>query len=202
MPRVGQVRLTGIDRYLAPSEHVLYSCRRHPVVIFPVLALWLLAVVVGSIVGFLTSPNSGISFIDNVAGWIVAGITLYSIWSLLQWAFARYTVTDQRVLLVEGLVSRGVSAIPLSKVTDTTYHRSIFGRLLGYGDFMLDSPGEKPGLSTLTSLPRPDEMYRLIMSLVVKKEEMALPAPPPPHVPQPRDEDETGPMEKVTAAEP
>ena len=62
--------------------------------------------------------------------------------------------------------TRRVRAVPLSKITHTDYRRTLSGRLLGYGTISLDSAGSHDGLRELTSIPRPDEVYRLIMSLV------------------------------------
>ena len=53
-----------------------------------------------------------------------------------------------------------------TKITHTDYRRTLSGRLLGYGTISLDSAGSHDGLRELTSIPRPDEVYRLIMSLV------------------------------------
>ncbi|MCW3045381.1 MAG: hypothetical protein JWL57_3539, partial [Actinobacteria bacterium] len=39
-------------------------------------------------------------------------------------------------------------------------------RLLGYGTISLDSAGTHDGLRELTSIPKPDQVYRLVMSLV------------------------------------
>jgi hypothetical protein len=192
-----QARLTGVERYLAPTEHVLYICRRHPIVIAKPVGIWLLAMLVGAAVGFVTSPDSSGTLIDRIAGWAVIAVTFWAAWRLALWWVARYVLTDQRVLYVEGLVSRKVSAIPLAKVTDTTYRRTIPGRILGYGDLLLDSPGERPGLSVLTELPRPDELYRLVMSLVVRKDAgFEFPPAGPPPAPR-EDKDQTGPLPAV-----
>lgn len=192
-------RLRGVDKYLAPSEHVLHTCRRHWIVIFKPIALWVIVVSAGAIVGFVLSPEASNTWLDRILGIAALIMTLYAAWKVTDWSAAAYVVTDQRVLLLEGLISRNVSAIPLSKVTDTTFRRSILGRMLGYGDLMLDSPGEKPGLATLTVLPRPVELYRLIMSLVVNKDKGEEPLTSVP-LPEPSEpgEDETGPIPRVT----
>jgi uncharacterized membrane protein YdbT with pleckstrin-like domain len=160
-------------------------------------AIWLLVITIGGLVGLITSPESTSSLIDRIVGLAALMATFYAGWEVAQWIAAAYVITDSRVLEVEGLLVRKVSALPLARVTDSTFRRSVLGRILGYGDLMLDSPGEKPGLSTLTVLPRPVELYRMIMSLVVKddKEPAAVPLPPPP--PRP-DEDETGEIQKVS----
>jgi uncharacterized membrane protein YdbT with pleckstrin-like domain len=193
-------RLRGSDKYLAPSEHILHTTRRHWIVIVKPLAIWILVLVLGGMIGVATSPEQAATPLDRLAGIAAVVATIYAAWRFVEWTAAAYVVTSARVLEVEGVLSRNVSAVPLSKVTDTTFRRTALGRLLRYGDLMLDSPGEKPGLSTLTTLPRPVELYRLIMSLVVTKEEgpdeaKAVPPPPPRHRP---DEDETGPIERIS----
>lgn len=160
-------RPKGIDRYLSPAERVIHSCRRHAIVLVRPVMYWLGALVAGTAIGFLISPRTSDSLADSIAGWLVLAFSAYCLVKVVQWWMARYVITDQRVLLIEGVLNVKVSAIPLAKVTDTTFSRSMSGRIFGYGDLLLDSPGEQPGISTLTCLPRPDELYRLIASLVV-----------------------------------
>src|SRR5207302_3700840 len=82
-----------------------------------------------------------------------------------QWWMARFVFTDQRVLVIEGILSRRVNGLPLKSVMDTTYSRSIGGRLRGYGDLELNLSG-RPGLRKLTALPRPDAIYQLVLRLI------------------------------------
>jgi hypothetical protein len=188
-------KVNGTDRYLAPSERVIHSCRKHAIVIVKPIAVWLAALAIGSAIGFLVSPRTTNSLADIIAGWGVVVTTFYVIWKLFQWWVARYVITDQRVLFIEGILNVRVSAIPLQKVTDTTFSKTLAGRIFGYGDLMLDSPGEHGGLSMLVDLPRPDQMYRLITSLVVGRvwdrtqQPQRLPV-------DPREED-TGPLPRV-----
>jgi hypothetical protein len=189
-------RVAGFDRYLAANEKVRYSCRRHPIVLLKVILLWLVALIAGSFAGLVESPSDEDGLIDQVAGFIVLALTLYSAWKIAHWWWGRYVITDLRALFIEGIISRKVSSIPLEKVTDTTYARSVWGRLLGYGDLLLDTPGERPGLDTLLYLPNPDEVYRLIASLVVAR----VWEKPPEPAPYPRrslDEEDTGPIPRV-----
>lgn len=156
-----------ISRFLAPSERIIHHCRRHPIVVVKPILIWLTVLVAASVFGFLISPRVSDSLADAIAGWTVLLSTGWAGVKVIAWLKARYLITDQRVLLIEGILSVKVSAIPLEKVTDTTFSRSVWGRIFGYGDLLLDSPGEHPGLSTLTRLPHPEGLYRLITSLVV-----------------------------------
>ncbi|MGH2704535.1 MAG: PH domain-containing protein [Actinomycetota bacterium] len=143
-----------------------HLCRRHPIVVARPFVLWILAILAGAGAGLVLGPPATRSIVDRAAGVLVLVATLYTAWRAAQWWFARYVITDRRILLVEGIVSRTISAIPLSKITDTTFRRSPLGRMLRYGDLLLDAPGERPGLPRLTFLPKPDVAYRLIMGLV------------------------------------
>ena len=157
--------LAGIEKYLAHGERVIFVLRRHAVVLKYAIGIWLLAVAAGVGAGVLSGrwPHAGLG---AVGGWIVlagAGVLGWKTWA---WWVARYVITDERVLLIEGVLARRVRAVPLSKVTHTDFRRSLPGRILGYGTLSLDSPGSYNGLRELTSIPKPDELYRLIMSLV------------------------------------
>jgi hypothetical protein len=47
-------------------------------------------------------------------------------------------------------------------VTDLSYNRSPLGRLLGYGEFVLESAGQDQAMHRVPWLPSPDELYRRI----------------------------------------
>src|SRR5438445_5472228 len=48
-------------------------------------------------------------------------------WKIWWWRTARLVLTDRRLVLVEGIVSRRITALPLRSVLDTTYRQSIVG---------------------------------------------------------------------------
>lgn len=158
-------RVGGIERYLADGERVVFVLRRHVVELAPAVGMWLLALGLGVLAGFIDSAHPS-WHAGVIGGWVVlAGGAVLALRSWGWWQ-SLYVLTDRRVLLVEGVIGRRVRAVPLSKVTHTDYHRSFIGRILGYGALSLDSPGVASGLRELTNIPRPDEIYRLIMSLV------------------------------------
>jgi hypothetical protein len=63
-----------------------------------------------------------------------------------------------------------VSSVSLSRISETSFARTLPGRLLGYGDLKLDAPGEQLGLATLRYLPKPEALYRLVTSLIRSQE--------------------------------
>lgn len=154
-----------IYRYVGRQEKLHHICRQHWIVLSRPIEMWLAAVIVGVLVAFRGGPRVS-TMLDRFAGWLVLAATLYATWQVLEWWLARYVITNERVIFIQGIMTRKVSAVPLSKVTDTTFRRTPLGLLLNYGDLLLDAPGERPGLPTLTKLPDSEEVYRLMMTLI------------------------------------
>jgi hypothetical protein len=84
------------------------------------------------------------------------------VWRLLNWHHNWFVATDKRLLLRYGLVVHKVAMMPLLKVTDMSYVRSIPGQFLGYGKFVLESAGQDQAMREVKWVPQPDETYRAI----------------------------------------
>ena len=185
-------RLRGDDRYLAMDEQVVCRVRRHPALLVRPFAEALGAIVGAAFLGFLLSPAEGSDLLDTVLGLIAIGFMARFAWKGWEWSVARIVVTDRRLFEVSGIITRRVSSMPLAKVTDMTYHRSLMGRLLGYGALRVESPGQKQAVEQIAYLPRPDEFYRTVTSLV-----MARPTERPAVAEQVEEDESTGPLPRV-----
>lgn len=148
------------ERYFANGEQLLYACRRHPIVLEPALVVWFVS---GALLVFALAEGEGP--VTVIAFVVFAGGSLWLVGRFSQWWMRRYVLTNTRILLIEGVLSRRVRGVPLKLVIDTNYHRTLGGRLFGYGDLELNLSGQ-PGLRMLTMLPHPDVMYRWIVSLI------------------------------------
>lgn len=182
----------GVQRYLAPGEQIVHVCRRHPVVLAKPIALWLLTILGLGAVSFIITQGDPIPLVDTIALWVGVAVTLYLGVKFLQWWKDRYVMTDQRVLLIEGVFAIKVQSVSLSRVTETSFARGVWGRMLGYGDLKLDSAGEQLGLATLRYLPKPDALYRLVTSLLIQSRESQRSGPP-----ADPSEENTGPLPPV-----
>jgi len=49
--------------------------------------------------------------------------------------------------------------MPLAKVTDMSFQRPPMGRLLGYGEFIVESAGQNQALRIVDHLPYPEQLY-------------------------------------------
>lgn len=152
-----------VSRYLLGSEQRVFAVRRHWMALASTFALLLGFLVVGLLllVAFRHHPVA-----DSVAIFFLIFSALWFLWYVLDWYFEQLVVTNRRVLLVSGVLNRKVGVMPLIKVTDLTFQQSLWGRLVGYGTFIVESAGQDQALSRIAFVPRPLHRYRQISALL------------------------------------
>ncbi|WP_300010054.1 PH domain-containing protein [Pseudonocardia sp.] len=152
-----------IDEYLLPTERRVIRVRQHWAVMVRHLtetALFLLLVVVAQ--AYL--PTSVL--VDNVAFYLgLVAVLRFTVLTILWW-IERIVITDKRVMLAEGIITHNVGMMPLSKVTDLTFRRSLGGRMFGYGTLIVESAGQIQALNKISYMPRPEEIYEALSELV------------------------------------
>lgn len=154
------------SRYLAADEKIVVEVRRHFIILAGPFLSTLVAITIAAMIGWATSPSSGSEMVDLAAGLFALVFAARLGWRTWQWYVDRIVVTDQRIFEVSGILTRKVASMPLTRVTDMTYRRSLLGRMLGYGDLIVESAGQDQALSHIERLPHPDDFYRTITSLV------------------------------------
>jgi uncharacterized membrane protein YdbT with pleckstrin-like domain len=100
-------------------------------------------------------------FDDGPAGQAIVLLTLLALvvlgggWWLAwaNWQASVMTVTDQRVIVEEGIIVRTSKVIPLDRVQDVSSKQNVFGRLLDYGNVEIESAGTTPELFTYVAHP-------------------------------------------------
>ena len=163
-------------RFLLPSERLVIEVRRHWATL-AVDTIQSLGLLVLGILLFRISGGGG--FLRTLAVYFIVFVVLRWAWIMGDWYFEKFIVTDKRVLLINGIVSRKVAIMPLVKVTDLTYNRSATGLLLGYGEFVVESAGQDQALSRINFMPKPEKLYIQISELLFggDKGAPALPSP-------------------------
>ncbi|CAN5612561.1 hypothetical protein BH24ACT26_BH24ACT26_05220 [soil metagenome] len=183
------------SRYLGEGEFTVLEVRHHPAALLRPLLETAGVVAVALLLGSLLSPDRGDDVIDSVLGWIAAAFVLRLSWKVLEWRLYRVVVTDQRMFEVSGILTRKVASMPLAKLTDLTYTRSLLGRVLHYGDLVVETAGQQQALTHIAFLPHPDDFYKRLTSLVMVRFPDYGPQPEA-DVMEPDDED-TGPLPRV-----
>jgi len=154
-------------RYLTPGERLIYASRRHTVVLANSFAVFVASLVLGIVAVAESHRWTGwpAAHLGQVGAGIAVLGSLFFAWRAGHWALTRYVITNERILLIEGLIARRITALPLRLVIDTTYRRTIVGRVLGYCNLELNLSGH-PGLRSLTRVPNADRVYALILRLL------------------------------------
>ncbi|MEV6526805.1 PH domain-containing protein [Longispora sp. NPDC051575] len=147
-----------VSRYLFPTERYRGEWRRHWIHLVPELGIGVGATfVMGYASGLLAKHQQG-----GVTGVVVAlwiAVLVWVGWKHLDWYFDRFILTNKRVMVVSGIVTRKVAMMPLARVTDMKYEQSPVGRMLNYGTFVLESAGQEQALREVKHLPNPNELY-------------------------------------------
>ncbi|MFN2488195.1 MAG: PH domain-containing protein [Actinomycetota bacterium] len=183
------------SRYIGDSESIVLEVRRHYAVLLRPCLETVGVAVAASALGSLLSPLRGDDIIDTVLGLVTILFVLRLLWKGLQWLEDRVVVTDQRMFEVSGILTRKVASMPLAKLTDLTYRRSVLGRVFGYGDLVVETPGQRQALTHIDFLPRPDEFYRQLTQLVMFRNPDAGPQPDADVLDV--DDEDTGPLPRV-----
>jgi uncharacterized membrane protein YdbT with pleckstrin-like domain len=157
--------VTDLRKYLIAAETPVVVTRRHWASAIKAVLGGLLVLLLGLLVlGYGGDSQSvswtGVLLILAALGWFA--------WTWGQWYQERFVITDRRVLLVYGILTRRVGVLPLSKVTDLTYERTIGGRLLGYGAFVVESAGQRQAFNRIDYLPTPDRLYHEVSVLLFR----------------------------------
>lgn len=153
-----------LDRYVLGDEHVVVAIRHHwGRMIEPVLTT-LAGLLVASWLSTHTPP--GASALPLVAWWLWFALVLRLLWKSLEWRNEWFVATDKRLLMTYGLITHKVAMMPLRKVTDMNYARSPLGRVLGYGQFIMESAGQDQAMREINWVPEPDDTYRRICDTI------------------------------------
>jgi uncharacterized membrane protein YdbT with pleckstrin-like domain len=132
------------DGLLVEGEQVV--AHKHPhwrMVVVPVLVL---LIVVG-VTSFLAAAVSG----QTWAPWAwlglgVAGLALvarFTVYPVLRWRTTHFVVTDRRVLVREGVLTRHGMDIPLHRISSVQFRQSLLERMLGSGTLVIESDSDE-----------------------------------------------------------
>jgi membrane protein YdbS with pleckstrin-like domain len=148
-------------KLLNEGEQVILDLHPHWWYLTPPVA----AVVVALVATIVVSTGTGLSWL----AYILAGLLLLSVlWLLLRyarWATTSLVLTNHRLVHRSGILAKNGREIPLDHINDISYRQRIFERMIGAGDVVIESAGER-GQEVFADLPKPgriqNEIYRQI----------------------------------------
>lgn len=112
---------------------------------------------------------------------IVLAVVGAGIWFIVRpvvsWATTRYVLTTHRLITRRGLVAKSGIEIPLERITNVNFSQTMFERMLGAGDLLVESAGTG-GQSAFSNIPHPDAFATLLYK-VREERSVALQGRPP-----------------------
>jgi len=174
----------GIQSTLAEGEHVVLNLRTHVKALFGAIALFVVLLAAAVALVVLVPAGSARGWI-LLAGGVVLLVVLVG-WVLLpflRWVTSRYTVTNRRLITRSGILTRTGRDIPLYRINDVSYEKSLTDRLLGCGTLVISDATDKAGV-TLHDVPRVEQVQVVLHDLLFSADDGSDDGEHPPREPR------------------
>jgi uncharacterized membrane protein YdbT with pleckstrin-like domain len=169
------------ERLLSEDEELIYDLRPHWwTLVVPAVVTVLVTVAVGfawavTPAGSLQAPAR---LVVAVAGVLLLALLVAG--RVLRWMTTHFVLTTERLIFRSGVVAKFGREIPLERINDVTFTQSLFERLIGIGDLLIESAGEQ-GQSTFSDIRDPEavqlQIYRQMEANGRRRGGYAAPAP-------------------------
>jgi uncharacterized membrane protein YdbT with pleckstrin-like domain len=172
-----------VDRNLVPGETLLYRTRHHWLVLLgpgfvgllllvPGVALLVEAIATGDSAGLVVGSTTISPRVMAVAGAVLlATAIMIFIYGVAKRNATEMAVTNRRVLIKTGMISRRTLDLMLSRVESIGVEESAAGRVLGYGSVIVRGTGGTP--EPFLMIAHPQEFRRAV------QEQIGTPQAPP-----------------------
>lgn len=144
-------------KLLNEGEDVVLDLRPHWwMLVKPVLAL------AASLVVLFGAANAVDNDLPTYVGlFLVLVAALWLVARYLVWVTTNFVVTTDRLVYRAGVLGKSGREIPLERLNDIAVNQTLFERLIGAGDLMIESGGER-GQQHFTDIRRPFAVQNVI----------------------------------------
>lgn len=149
-----------VEEHLQPGEEILYRAATSRISLAPHFALLAVAVVAALLAWTLA---------ESIPGTIVALIVAALFGIVLAWKnyvlrTNEYVLTNHRVIQQMGILNKRSVDSRLDKINNVEHQQSVWGRIFGFGDVMIDTASET-GTAVFRNISRPLDFKRAIVSV-------------------------------------
>jgi len=119
------------------------------------------------IIGFVLVALGSLAWLGPRASGITAVVVIISrlIVILARWSFyERRFITNRRVIESGGFLGSRISSMPLSRVTDISYKRTVPGELFGYASMRVETAGQDQALGVVRFIADPGLFYEVLIN--------------------------------------
>src|SRR4051794_19831818 len=144
---------------LHPGEHVIYEGHPSWRSTFSFYVLGLLVAAVAAAIGYFAADKSG----GVAAGVGIAVMLIVLVVGWLRRITTRYLITNRRLQIRRGLLSKNVEETRVDRVVDVTVHQSVWARILAIGSVDFDNASAQQGdLFRFVGIASPHDVTRAI----------------------------------------
>lgn len=148
-----------VEEHLQPGEEILYRAATSRISLAPHFALLAVAVVAALLAWTLA---------ESIPGTIVALIVAALFGIVLAWKnyvlrTNEYVLTNHRVIQQMGILNKRSVDSRLDKINNVEHQQSVWGRIFGFGDVMIDTASET-GTAVFKNISRPLDFKRAIVA--------------------------------------
>jgi len=154
------------ENVLTRNEKVVRSIHPHWLTVFGATVVGLILIAAAIFASWATPDDTRGNWIQwiSVAVAILLGIPLVIV-PFLRWRTTHYVVTDERVMVRRGILSKAGKDITLSKITDVSFKQTFLDRVIRAGTLNIESAGDSAD-ELLRNIPHSDEVQQLINHLM------------------------------------
>lgn len=159
-------------KHLGTDERLVRHMHTHvKVLIGPVALLLVLAALLG--VGLAMMPADWRPYgIWSLVFFVVAAFVVGVVIPFWRWRCDTYTLTTRRIIHRTGIITRNGHDLPLTRINDVAFERSLVDRVLGCGTLKLTTAAEDPVY--LRDIPDVERVHVQITELLFGEPEDAL----------------------------
>ena len=138
-------------RLLNDGEEIVLDLKPHWMYIVPTIIVWL-GVTLLCLVLWNVSGQDWMQWVTLIAflGLGVNAAVRYS-----KWTTTSFTVTNDRIIFRQGMFAKSGVEIPLERIMNVNFKQSIWERIVGAGDLLIESGG-KDGQSRFSDIRKPE----------------------------------------------
>jgi membrane protein YdbS with pleckstrin-like domain len=158
------------DPSLTDDEHLVLRLHPHwKTLIRPVLVAVLVVAVALVVEVVIPSGPTAAAARLVVAAVAILALMLGLMVPVLRWRTTIYELTNRRLKVRNGIVTRHGRDIPLARINDVSFSKGPLDRLLGSGRLVVESAGEH-GQIVLTDIPRVEVVQATLFHLVEEEQ--------------------------------
>ena len=120
------------------------------------------SIILGIIVLAKTDTGTtGRKVLGTISLILLVGTAIWLVIRYMKWLTTNFVITSNRLIFRQGIIGKSGIEIPLERVNNVNFHQTVFERILGAGDLLIESGGED-GQQRFTDIRHPAQVQNLI----------------------------------------